>query len=188
MTWNHQITLAAIVGISICGLFSSSKPAASLIVLDSNVGEANRVEPANPTNPQSPRVKLTLRAFQKVLSENLATGERRYAFLPLNKGSTVKAGSIIQYIIVAKNGDRPVKNLALTQPIPKSTSYVMNSARSNINGELLISTDRGQTYTTEPTIDGQVANPADYTNLRWQFRGTMPPEAKVQATYAVEVK
>jgi uncharacterized repeat protein (TIGR01451 family) len=186
MTWNHRITLAAIVGIFSTGLFSALQPAASLIVLDSAIGEAS--PPGNPPNPQNPRVKLTLRAFQKVVSENPATGERRYAFLPLNKGSTVKAGGIIQYIIVAKNGDRPVKNLALTQPIPKSTSYVMNSARANINGELLISTDRGQTYTAEPTIDGQAANPAAYTNLRWQFSGTMPPEAKVQATYAVEVK
>jgi uncharacterized repeat protein (TIGR01451 family) len=184
MTWNHRIIFAVIIGILIAGLCSLSQPAVSLIVIDS----PNSVKPANSADPRATRIQLTLRAFMKVMSEDSLTGERKYVYLPLNKGAKVKSGSIIRYLIIAKNGNRPIKNLAVTQPIPTGTTYSINSAKTDINAELLFSINGGQSYTPEPTIEGRMANPAEYTNLRWRFIGTIPAEAKVQATYEVEVK
>jgi uncharacterized repeat protein (TIGR01451 family) len=184
MTWTHRIISTVMIGISIAGLCSLAQPAASIIVID----PADSVKPANSPDPRATRIQLTLRAFMKVMSEDPLTGDRKYVYLPLTKGTKVKSGTIIRYLIIAKNGNRPIKNLAVTQPIPTGTTYTIDSAKTDINAELLFSINGGQSYVAQPTIEGRMANPAEYTNLRWRFNGVIPAEAKVQATYEVEVK
>ncbi len=180
MAWNYRIMLTVMIGISIAG-FCRSQPARSLIPADA-------LDPVIPANAKQPRVQLTVRAFVKVISEDPLTGERKYVYLPLSKGSKVKSGSIIRYVVIAKNGNRPVKNLVVTRPINKMTSYVKNSSKTDINAELLVSNNDGQSYAAEQNIDLQAASTSDYTNLRWRFSGVIPAEAKVQATYEIQVK
>jgi uncharacterized repeat protein (TIGR01451 family) len=136
---------------------------------------------AAPTQSAAKRVLLTLKAEKQV-----KTGDK-IAYEPTS-GKSVKPGDVLRYTVNAKNGDKAVKNLMLTQPIPRGTSYLKNSATALNGAELLFSLDGGKTYVAKPMLGKKEAPTTAYTNLRWKFAGTLAAKAQVNAAYEVTVK
>jgi uncharacterized repeat protein (TIGR01451 family) len=134
-----------------------------------------------PTPSAAKRVLLTLKAEKQVKTGN------KIAYEP-TAGKSVKPGDILRYTVNAKNGDKAVKNLMLTQPIPRGTSYLKNSATALNGAELLFSIDGGKTYVAKPMMGKNEAPTTAYTNLRWKFTGTLTAKAQVNATYEVVIK
>jgi uncharacterized repeat protein (TIGR01451 family) len=137
--------------------------------------------PSTATQPAAKRVVLLLKAEKKVMEGTKVTYQS-------TSGKSVKPGDVLRYTVTAKNGDRPVKNLILTQPIPRGTSYVKNSANTLNGADLVFSVDGGKTYVAKPMEGKKEAPASKYTNLRWKFTNLMAAKAQVNATYEVTVK
>jgi uncharacterized repeat protein (TIGR01451 family) len=131
-------------------------------------------------SPAAKRVVLTLKA-EKQMKEG-----DKIVYQPTS-GKSVKPGDVLRYTVTAKTGDKAVKNLILTQPIPRGTSYLKDSA-SNIKGaELLFSIDKGKSYIAKPMVGKKEAPTSTYTNIQWKLPGTIAAKAQVNATYEVKV-
>ncbi len=134
-----------------------------------------------PATSAAKRVILTLKAEKQVkIGDKIA--------YEATSGKSVKPGDVLRYTVNAKNGDKAVKNLMLTQPIPRGTSYVKNSATALNGAELLFSLDGGKSYVAKPMMGKKEAPTTAYTNLRWKFTGTLEAKAQVNAVYEVVVK
>ncbi len=140
--------------------------------------------PSDTVQPAAKRVVLTLKAEKKIVK--MVDDKPKVTYQPVS--GRVQPRDILKYTVIAKNGNRPVKNLMLTQPIPKGTIYVKESATVLPGSELLFSIDGGKTYTTRPVVDKKDAPPSAYTNIRWKFTRLMAANAQVNATYEVQVK
>jgi uncharacterized repeat protein (TIGR01451 family) len=134
-----------------------------------------------PTQSAAQRVVLTLKAEKQV-----KTGTK-IVYEPTT-GKSVKPGDVLRYTVSAKNGEKAIKNLMLTQPIPRGTSYLKNSATALNGAELLFSLDGGKSYVAKPMMGKKEAPTTAYTNLRWKFTGTLAAKAQVNATYDVVIK
>lgn len=147
-------------------------------------------------NILQPKVKLVLGVQQKTTTTD-AEGNEVVSWKKLEGEAQVQPGDILRYSLNSENsGDKPAKNLVLTQPIPAQTAYVLDSARAN-GATLTYSIDGGQTYTVKPTIevtlpDGTVEQqpaPAEsYTHVRWDYSESLAPLSSVRAVYEVAVK
>jgi uncharacterized repeat protein (TIGR01451 family) len=141
--------------------------------------------PATTSPTAAKRVVLTYKAEKKVME----TVDNKQKVTYQATGKSVKPGDILRYTVTAKNSNRPVKNLTLTQPIPKGTKYIKNSATPLVGAELLFSIDGGKTYTAKPMVDNKEAPAAAYTNVRWKFaKLATPANAQINAACEVEVK
>lgn len=128
----------------------------------------------------------------------IASGQVEWKPLPTN--ASLRPGENIRYVVTASNiSDRQIKNLVVTQPIPKSSIYVLGSATlPTIQGAKLdYSIDGGKTYSDNPTIrvkldSGEIVNrPAPdsmYTNVRWRFGDSFPAKTITYATYQVRIR
>lgn len=149
-------------------------------------------------NPQVKRqVQLNLTAAKKVVQQ--ANGKQQVNWQPLQGRVSVKPGDVIRYTVTGQNnGDRAVKNLVITQPIPKQTVYILNSINTvNNTATVTYSIDNGKTFVARPTVkvkltDGKVVNqpaPATaYTHVRWQFGQAISPKTAAAAAYQVRVR
>jgi uncharacterized repeat protein (TIGR01451 family) len=107
-----------------------------------------------------------------------------------------RPGEVLRYSLKGKNqGNRAATNLTLTQPIPKRTSYVAQSATGT--AQITFSIDQGKSYSAQPMIqvkraDGSMESrpaPAEsYTHVRWKFQNAIEPGASVSAFYQVRVR
>jgi uncharacterized repeat protein (TIGR01451 family) len=168
------ITSISAVGLIATTTFTHQLPLQAQ--LQNNLGTA--------TQPAAKRVVLTLKAEKKIVK---IVDDKPKITYQLVSGR-VQPRDILKYTVTARNGNRPVKNLMLTQPIPKGTTYIKNSATVLRGAELLFSIDGGKTYTARPMIDKKDAPTSAYTNLRWKFNTLMAANAQVNAAYEVEVK
>ena len=131
------------------------------------------------------RVVLTYKAEKKVME--MVDKKQKISYQ--STGKSVKPGDILRYTVTAKNSNRPVKNLTLTQPIPKGTTYVKNSAVPLEGADLLFSIDGGKTYSAKPMLNKKEAPASAYTNVRWKFTNkSTAANAQLQAACEVQVK
>lgn len=149
------------------------------------------------TAKQDSPVKLVLAAERRPLVA-IASGQTEWT--PLPSGASLRPGETIRYIVTASNtSDRAIKNLVVTQPIPKGSVYVLNSATlPSVEGARVdYSIDGGKSYSAKPTIrvkleNGEVVTrPAPetmYTNVRWAFGGSLSPKTVSNATYQVRIR
>lgn len=143
-----------------------------------------------------PKVELQLIAKQKVTQKD-AQGKEQVTWSVLTNDTTVQKGTILRFQVVAKNnGDRAAEKLAVTQPIPKGTTYAIGSATQN-DAELSYSIDDGKTFTANPLVqvtlpDGRVEMkpaPAEaYTHVRWTFGKSVAPKSGTDVAYDVSVR
>ncbi|NJN49655.1 MAG: hypothetical protein HC805_07670 [Alkalinema sp. RL_2_19] len=104
---------------------------------------------------------------------------------------------MIRYRLTGQNqGKAGARKLALTQPVPQGTAYVLNSVEGQ-GTQAKFSIDGGKTFVANPTVtvksaDGQVATrpaPANaYTHVKWQFDQPIGANQQVNVAYQVEVK
>ncbi|MBW4679743.1 MAG: hypothetical protein KME19_06475 [Microcoleus vaginatus WJT46-NPBG5] len=140
-------------------------------------------------------VQLRLQAEkQAVITDENGKENTTWQTLPAN--AVVQPGDIIRYTLRGENSTASlVNNFVLTQPIPKQSVYVLNSATAT-DAKITYSIDNAKTYLANPTIqetlpDGRVETkpaPAEaYTHIRWEFTKPVNP-AEIGATYQVKVK
>lgn len=147
---------------------------------------------------QQPQVQLRLTAQKQVVQKD-GEGNQKVTWQPLQGNVVVQPANIIRYTVSGtNNSDRPASNLVFTQPIPKQTKYVLNSATTANNGaKITYSIDNGKSFIAKPTIqvklpDGKVETrpaPAElYTHVRWNFGSAISPKATVSGNYQVQVR
>lgn len=149
---------------------------------------------------RQPQVQLQLTAEKKVMLAD-AQGKPKMTWQKLSGQQTqVHPGDEIRYTFNGENtSTRPIKNLVVTQPIPKQMVYVLNSASVGaIKGaEITYSIDGGKSFVKTPMVEVKKANgtvekqpaPAEvYTHIRWNFGDAVAPTAVLNATYNVKVR
>jgi uncharacterized repeat protein (TIGR01451 family) len=144
-------------------------------------------------------VQMSLAAAKQVMQKD-AQGKEQVMWQPLQGKATVQPGDVIRYTVKGENSsDSPVRNLAFTQPIPKQTVYVLNSATvgQNAGARITYSINNGKTFVEKPMVqvklpDGKVEMrpaPAEaYTHVRWNFGSSVNPKTMMAASYQVRVQ
>ncbi|MBD2309409.1 DUF11 domain-containing protein [Chroococcidiopsis sp. FACHB-1243] len=167
--------------------------------LGDRIVSAQQQPKATVQNIQSQRpVQLNLMAEKKVMQKD-AQGKPKATWQAMRGKVTVFPGDVIRYTVRGANsGDRSVKNLVLTQPIPKQTTYILNSVTINHPGvAVTYSIDNGKSFVEKPIVkvklaDGKVKTepaPAElYTHIRWKFDKAVDSSKLVGAAYQVKVK
>lgn len=146
---------------------------------------------------RQPQVALSLGAEKKIIRNQ--QGKQQVSWQTLQGNVTVQPGDMLRYIVTGKNNsDRPVNNLVFTQPIPKQTTYVLNSVTvKNNTAKVTYSIDNGKSFVEKPLVQVKLPNgkivtrpaPAElYTHVRWKFGQAISPKADVNATYQVRVR
>ncbi|MBW4578747.1 MAG: hypothetical protein KME42_04130 [Tildeniella nuda ZEHNDER 1965/U140] len=147
---------------------------------------------------QHPKVQLKLLGEKQVISKD-AQGKEVISWNGANQ-LAVQTGDVLRYRLMGKNeGDRPVKNLTLNQPIPKGTVFVLKSAKvaSSQPTQITYSINGGRSFVEAPTVQVALASgkvetrpaPAEaYTNIRWNLPNTLAAKAPVNAEYQVKVR
>jgi uncharacterized repeat protein (TIGR01451 family) len=176
---------------------SSAFPGAEMIGLSPSALAQSRLA----QNAQrSQAVQMQLSAQKQVITKD-AQGKPQTTWQSMNPAAaSVQPGDVLRYTLTSKNqSNQPVKNLVLTQPVPKGTVFVLNSvtAAAAQDTVVLYSIDQGKTFVPQPTIQVRDANgqmvtrpaPAEaYTHVRWQVRQALPPAATLQNSYQVKVR
>lgn len=146
---------------------------------------------------RQPQVALNLGAEKKIIRNQ--QGKQQVAWRTLQGNVTVQPGDVLRYVVTGQNNsDRPVNNLVFTQPIPKQTTYVLNSVTvKNNTAKVTYSIDNGKSFVEKPLVRVKLPNgkivtrpaPAElYTHVRWKFGQAISPKAGVNATYQVRVR
>jgi uncharacterized repeat protein (TIGR01451 family) len=101
----------------------------------------------------------------------------------------LQQGEVVYYTVRVKNvGATFARDVIITQRIPVNTTYVEGSA-SGPGANVTFSVDGGQTFEAPDklTIDiegsTQLAQPAQYTHIRWHLRNPLAPEAVALARF-----
>lgn len=147
---------------------------------------------------RQPQVQLRLEA-EKRFVQKAARGKQKITWQTLQGNVVVQRGDIIRYTMSGKNNSElPLKDLVVTQPLPKQTTYVLNSVTVNNNGaKIVYSIDNGRNFVEKPTIQAKLPYgrcrvrpaPAElYTHLRLRFSKLIAPTTVVNATYQVKVR
>ncbi|MEM9161483.1 MAG: hypothetical protein AAGC54_00230 [Cyanobacteria bacterium P01_F01_bin.4] len=144
-----------------------------------------------------PEVRLTLSA-EKQIVELDKNGEEKISWEALEGKVQVNPGDVLRYSVDGANsGEVEAKGLAITQPVPNQTTYVLKSAQSDTSAETVYSIDGGQSFVAEPMIevtlpDGTVElqpAPAEmYTHVQWNFGDDLASAEAVKVSYEVQVR
>lgn len=183
------------IGLGAIALMASVPFASEMPVL-ANFREAGTAIAQN--LQRQPQVQMRLGAEKKVVQKN-QQGKQQVSWQTLQGKVVVQPGDVIRYVVSGKNdSDRPVKNLVVTQPIPKQTTYILNSVTVKNNAaKITYSIDNGKSFVEKPTVQVKLPNgkvetrpaPAElYTHLRWKFAQSIAPATPVNATYQVKVR
>lgn len=117
-------------------------------------------------------------------------------FMPADKASP---NDVIEYRLTYRNdGQEPVRNIFITDPIPAGTEYIDASASPPANGHVQFSIDRGKTFHEWPIIIERVApdgrktrieaTPDQVTHIRWVVTDTFKPSGEVTVSYRTTIK
>lgn len=143
------------------------------------------------------QVQLRLEVEKQVVKT--VNGEQKVSWLPLEGEAKVQRGEVLRYRVTgANNGDKPVKNLAINQPVPQGMEYIIESATVNDKegAKITYSIDGGKTFVEKPTVEVKLENgevetkpaPASaYTHARWEFGESVGAKASVEGTFQVKV-
>lgn len=123
---------------------------------------------------------------------SVVDGEERYT-----PATTARPGQVVEYRLFATNvGDTtlPPGTVVLTGPIPEGTKYVANSATPSSERLLTeYSADGGRSYDETLVFvgaddDRRLAEPAEYTAVRWTLLVDMEPQTEEAFFYRVTVE
>jgi uncharacterized repeat protein (TIGR01451 family) len=114
-------------------------------------------------------------------------------------GSSVTAqpSDVLRYSLKSQNkGNKAVKSLVMTQPIPTGMSYVLKSTAQTA-ADVTYSIDGGKSFVASPMVQVKLANgqieqrpaPATaYTHVRWQLNEAIAPGQSANVSYQVTVR
>jgi len=136
-------------------------------------------------------IQGTMEAFLVELKDNKES---------LSLAENVEPNQLVEYQLTYVNkGDSNISGLSVVGPVPDGTSYVSNTANSDVDASLLVSIDGGKTFETEPVVrletkkSGEVVErviPASkYTHIKWKVEKAIEADGGKQFyTYRVRVK
>jgi uncharacterized repeat protein (TIGR01451 family) len=143
-----------------------------------------------------PKVDLNLSA-QKQVRRKDEKGQESVTWTEAGDQLAVQPGNILRYTLNATNqGNSPVKQLVLTQPVPQGTQYVLQSAEQPAGLQATYSIDGGRTFALQPMAeillpDGrrqqQPAPASAYTHIRWQAASPFAARSQLRVAYQVKV-
>jgi uncharacterized repeat protein (TIGR01451 family) len=181
-----------LLGLSLLGIVSAVPVLSSTPVL----ANLQQTGSAIVKNILQPKVQLTLGAEKKVTTTD-AQGKKLVVWQPLKGSVSVQPSDVLRYTVSSENaGDKPAKNLVVTQPIPQRTAYILASAQAN-GAALTFSIDAGKTFVDKPMVKVKLADgkealrpaPAEaYTHIRWNYSDSVKPASAVRSVYEVAVK
>ena len=133
----------------------------------------------------------TLEAFRVVINQD---GTEIF-----EAADNARPKDLIEYRLTYKNeGDGPIRNVYITDPIPSGTQYVVESATDPTEGQVTFSIDGGNTYTEWPVLikkkmsDGTEkvveATPDMVTHIRWVVKDTLEPNRVITLSYRTTIK
>lgn len=142
------------------------------------------------TTPQKPQ--LTLESY--LVRTEVRDGKSVEVF---DKAAGVKPGQVMEYRVKALNRtDKTLTNIAVELPIPRTTSYLENTATVSNEANLLASWDFKRSFGSTPlkrkvTREGKTVEelvPAsEYTNLRWVIRTPLAAGASLEFKARVKI-
>lgn len=182
-----------VIGLGVAAVILTMPFASKLPV----VAELFRSDVAIAKAMQHPKVQLNLVGEKQVISKD-AQGKETISWQSANQ-LVVQSGNVLRYRLVGKNeGDRPIKNLTLKQPIPKGTVFILKSAQANNqSAQITYSIDGGRSFVAAPTVQITLANgkvetrpapPEAYTHIRWNLPGMLAAKAPISVEYQVKVR
>jgi uncharacterized repeat protein (TIGR01451 family) len=145
-----------------------------------------------------PQVQLVLAAEKKIIQRD-PKGKEQVTWQALGSSKAiVQAGDTLRYTVTGKNiSDKPAANLAITEPMPKGTVYILNSNSADSEAKATYSIDGAKSFIDKPMVQVSLPNgkveskpaPAEaYTNVRWNFKKSLAPKEAVKAVYEVTVR
>lgn len=135
-------------------------------------------------------LKVTSKVQKLVVTNR--NGKKVAKYVPAAK---VLPGETLQYNTFFQNiSNQPANGIAIVNPIPKHTVYLPNTAQGQ-NTVVSFSVNGGKSYAPKGALkvrgrDGKVrvAQPADYTNVKWQYRGNLAPKATKSVGFKVRLR
>jgi len=124
--------------------------------------------------------------------ETVTNGKKEIRRAPVNKAVP---GDEIIYTTIFKNlAGKPVGDIVITNPVPNDSLYKADSA-SGANTVITFSADGGKQYAapgqlTVKTKDGKTrpALPADYTHIRWTYKGELGAGKSGEVSFRAFIK
>ncbi len=108
------------------------------------------------------------------------------------------SGMEVFSVMTYKNiGEKPVKDVVITDPVPKALEYISASISKSggLSADLSVSVDGGKTYgdlsrLTVPVVDGEprAAEPKEVTHVRWLLKTMINPEEEIYVSFRTRVK
>lgn len=116
----------------------------------------------------------------------------------LEKAEAVKSGEVLDWTINSSNeGNKEAQNYRVVGQISPGTKFVEGSAKGDDAPQVTYSIDGGKTFAAQPLVDEKqpdgtikkVAAPvSSYTQVRFEWAKSLPSNAKLTASYRVQVK
>jgi uncharacterized repeat protein (TIGR01451 family) len=135
-------------------------------------------------------LKVTSKVQKLVVTNR--NGKKVATYVPAAK---VLPGETVQYNTFFQNvGNQPANNIDIVNPIPKHTVYLPNTAQGQ-NTIISFSVNGGKSYAPKGALkvrgrDGKtrIALPADYTHVKWQYKGNLAPKATKSVGFKVRLR
>ncbi|NJM44776.1 MAG: DUF11 domain-containing protein [Alkalinema sp. RU_4_3] len=140
---------------------------------------------------QKAQVELSLSVAKQVKQDDKVTWQES------GDRVTAQPSDVLRYSLKSQNkGNKAVKNLVMTQPIPAGMSYVLKSTTQPA-ANVTYSIDGGKSFVASPMVAVKLANgqieqrpaPATaYTHVRWQLNEAIAPGQSAKVSYQVVVR
>lgn len=125
------------------------------------------------TKPADPALQSNMKAYvitTDKAGKDLAT-----------PATEVTPGQVVEYRLTYKNvSDKPLSGIAVTGPIPNSTTYMAKTAASAAQTDFVVSIDGGKNYESEPVKRvvtdekgkkvEKIIPPSEYSHVRWNLK------------------
>ena len=135
---------------------------------------------------------ITLKNVAEVEVEVTApNGKKEKKRQPVSKA--IPGTEVIFTTTFSNTGAKPAGNIVITNPVPANTSYVGGSA-GGAGTDITFSADGGKTYGAPDKLkirkDNQerAALPAEYTHIRWTYKGELPAGKSSDVFFRVVIK
>jgi uncharacterized repeat protein (TIGR01451 family) len=128
----------------------------------------------------APKIEVSVSQLKEVVETQ--GGVQTVRLVPATEA---KPGDVVQYVLAYVNrGDQAARDAVIDDPIPKGTTYLASTAAGE-GAEITFSNDGGKTYAPavkltyelklpNGTVEKRVANPSDYTHVRWTLKSVAP--------------
>lgn len=139
---------------------------------------------------QAAAVDLT--SVAEIEVETVKNGKKQIKRTPVTRA--VPGDEIVYTTVFRNNSDKPTGNIVITNPMPNDSLYKANSA-AGANTDITFSVDGGKQFAAPgklsvKTADGKTraAQAADYTHIRWTYRGELGAGKSGEVSFRAVIK